>query len=186
MTPVAGDRSRRSARPVRPPQRPVTSPASDGTADRSVSHARASSRFSAQDREDDGTVKRCPGRCRRRRRPVSCRGVIACWCSLWLLLLVDPARRLSPAGQNAHEGHPVSGGPHGTDVRRRPTLPRGLPRSTIGADGLSFRVRNGTGRFPVAVAAETLWRCGWEFPTVSREPHSGREAIMYVVKSSAY
>src|SRR5699024_7660634 len=29
-----------------------------------------------------------------------------------------------------------------------PTLPRGLPRSTIGAEGLSFRVRNGTGRFP--------------------------------------
>src|SRR5690625_7194621 len=33
-------------------------------------------------------------------------------------------------------------------VRRCPTLPRGLPRSTIGAEGLSFRVRNGTGRFP--------------------------------------
>ena len=81
-----------------------------------------------------------------------------------------------PVALNAHEGHPVSGGPHGTNVRRRPTLPRGLPRSTIGAEGLSFRVRNGTGRFPVAVAAETLWRCGSVLPTVSREPHSGREA----------
>ena len=44
-------------------------------------------------------------------------------------------------------------------VRRRPTLPRGPPRSTIGADRLSFRVRNVTGRFPVAMTAETLWSC---------------------------
>ena len=44
-------------------------------------------------------------------------------------------------------------------VRRRPTLPRGPPRSTIGAEGLNFRVRNGTGCFPFAMAAETLWRC---------------------------
>src|SRR3954451_2904996 len=79
-------------------------------------------------------------------------------------------------------------------VRRRPTLPRGPPRSTIGAVGLSFRVRNGTGRFPDAMTAETLWRYpthepprttgttprgGWWFrggPVVSREPHSGRVA----------
>ena len=37
--------------------------------------------------------------------------------------------------------------------RRCPTLPRGLPRSTIGAEGLNFRVRNGTGCFPLAIAA---------------------------------
>src|SRR5215468_8160247 len=37
--------------------------------------------------------------------------------------------------------------------RRCPTLPRGLPRSTIGAGGLNFRVRDGTGCFPFAVAA---------------------------------
>jgi hypothetical protein len=60
------------------------------------------------------------------------------------------------------------------DVRRRPTLPRSFPRSTIGADRLSFRVRNETGRFPVAMAAVTLWR-SQSFPTVPREPHSGRE-----------
>src|SRR3954470_14187094 len=64
-------------------------------------------------------------------------------------------------------------------VRRRPTLPRGGPRSTIGAVGLSFRVRNGTGRFPYAMAAETLWRCQ-AFPTASREPHSEREAARSV------
>ena len=46
------------------------------------------------------------------------------------------------------------------DVRRRPTLPRSPPRSTIGAERLSFRVRDGTGRFPFAMVAETLWRCG--------------------------
>jgi hypothetical protein len=44
------------------------------------------------------------------------------------------------------------------NVRRRPTLPRSHPRSTIGAEGLSFRVRNGTGRFPFAMATETLLR----------------------------
>ena len=62
------------------------------------------------------------------------------------------------------------------NVRRRPTLPRGPPRSTIGAEGLSFRVRNGAGRFPFAMTAETLLRCGG-FPTESREPHSGRECV---------
>ena len=68
-------------------------------------------------------------------------------------------------------------------VRRRPTLPRSHPRSTIGAEGLSFRVRNGTGRFPFAMAAETLWRCGQM--TAPREPHSGRKQVV-CGKSSAY
>ena len=49
-------------------------------------------------------------------------------------------------------------------VRRRPTLPRSGPRSTIGAERLSFRVRDGTGRFPLAMVAETLWRCGPHYP----------------------
>jgi hypothetical protein len=42
-------------------------------------------------------------------------------------------------------------------VRRCPTLPPGLG-STIGADRLSFRVRDGTGRFPAAVTAVTLFK----------------------------
>ena len=42
-------------------------------------------------------------------------------------------------------------------VRLRPTLPHRSQCSTIGAEGLSFRVRNGTGRFPLAMTAETLW-----------------------------
>ena len=41
-------------------------------------------------------------------------------------------------------------------LRRRPTLPHKISCSTIGAERLSFRVRNGTGRFPLAMAAETL------------------------------
>ena len=49
--------------------------------------------------------------------------------------------------------------PSSKHVRRRPTLPRGPPRSTIGAEGLNFRVRNGTGCFPFAITAETLLRC---------------------------
>ena len=67
-------------------------------------------------------------------------------------------------------GSPV-GDPVAKLVRRRPTLPRGRPRSTIGAEGLNFRVRNGAGCFPFAMVAETLWRCS---PLTSREPHSGR------------
>src|SRR6476659_3195177 len=41
-------------------------------------------------------------------------------------------------------------------VRRCPTLPQGPPCSTIGAERLSFRVRNVTGRFPHAMTTETL------------------------------
>jgi hypothetical protein len=41
-------------------------------------------------------------------------------------------------------------------VRRRPTLPPPCGGSTIGAGRLNFRVRDGSGCFPVAVAAVTL------------------------------
>ena len=41
-------------------------------------------------------------------------------------------------------------------VRRCPTFPPGLG-SIIGAGRLSFRVRDGSGRFPAAVAAVTLF-----------------------------
>ena len=44
-------------------------------------------------------------------------------------------------------------------VRRCPTLPHPPGCSTIGAVGLSFRVRNGTGRFPHAMTAVTLCPC---------------------------
>ena len=43
-------------------------------------------------------------------------------------------------------------------VRRCPTFPPGLG-SIIGAGRLSFRVRDGSGRFPVAISAVTLFTC---------------------------
>ena len=46
-----------------------------------------------------------------------------------------PARRRGPARSS----------------RRRPTLPRGCPRSTIGAEGLNYRVRDGNGCGPLAM-----------------------------------
>src|ERR671912_2922491 len=57
-------------------------------------------------------------------------------------------------------------------VRRRPTLPPRLQGSTIGAERLSFRVRNGTGRFPLAMTAGTLLRYG----VVSR-PYLGNRTV---------
>ena len=99
-------------------------------------------------------------------------------------------------------------------VRRRPTLPHPPGCSTIGAVGLSFRVRDGTGRFPHAMTAVTLYpspgvvgvgnlwlqhvsavgRCGvviqlfW-FPAttdgfVGWEPHSGRKQSCFFVPPS--
>src|SRR6478672_7091930 len=47
-------------------------------------------------------------------------------------------------------------GPRPMCVRRCPTLPHPPGCSTIGAVGLSFRVRDGTGRFPHAMTAVTL------------------------------
>jgi hypothetical protein len=66
--------------------------------------------------------------------------------------------------------------PQREDVRRRPTLPRGPPRSTIGAEGLNFRVRNGTGCFPFAMATETLWRCQVLRLNAGR-PHLGNRTV---------
>src|SRR6185503_7915871 len=43
-----------------------------------------------------------------------------------------------------------------TMFRQRPTLPPGYPGSTIGAGGLNFRVRDGTGCLPSAMATETM------------------------------
>ncbi len=42
------------------------------------------------------------------------------------------------------------------EIRRRPTLPGSLLPSTIGAGGLNFRVRNGNGCDPAAIATETF------------------------------
>ena len=70
------------------------------------------------------------------------------------------------------------GGHSSMNVRRCPTLPQGRPCSTIGAASLSFRVRNVSGRFPRAMAAETLVpappeRVGGVVVSVARVPVSG-------------
>jgi hypothetical protein len=88
--------------------------------------------------------------------------------------------------------------------RRCPTLPHPPGCSTIGAVGLSFRVRNGTGRFPHAMTAVTFaphpwWAVtgcgGWEIwlqlwccyfvvfssnGFVGWEPHSGRKQSCFL------
>src|SRR5438477_7238039 len=109
------------------------------------------------------------------------------------LVKVQKARRVRLRGRTSLAAEqPRSFGTKPNDlgrkcVRRRPTLPRGGPRSTIGAERLSFRVRDGTGRFPLAMVAETLWRCRSRTPvkeqagTVPREPHSGRVAFLWQV-----
>ena len=81
------------------------------------------------------------------------------------------------AGQTSEEGRSTSSGATlFKHVRRRPTLPRGPPRSTIGAEGLNFRVRNGTGCFPFAITAETLLRC--HRPTrACRRPYLGNRTV---------
>src|SRR5690606_12073861 len=57
--------------------------------------------------------------------------------------------------------------PRPIQVRRRPTLPHSLPCSTIGAEELNYRVRNGTGCFPFAKTTER--------PTPKHPPTSRRQ-----------
>ena len=70
----------------------------------------------------------------------------------------DPGHDRTQAHPRKRKGPPQWGDPFRKNVRQRPTLPQGPPCSTIGAERLSFRVRNGTGRFPLAMTAETLLR----------------------------
>ena len=53
-------------------------------------------------------------------------------------------------------GHAVVSPPCEVWVRRRATLPHPSGCSTIAVPGLSFRVRNGSGRLPWAMAAANL------------------------------
>ena len=69
--------------------------------------------------------------------------------------LVGGPRRNRP--QNALERGP--GAPLAAfEIRRRPTLPGTLVPSTIGAGGLNFRVQNGNGCDPAAIATENRLR----------------------------
>ena len=62
----------------------------------------------------------------------------------------------APSVRGRYENGPPEGGPFSTMFRQRPTLPPSHPGSTIGAGGLNFRVRDGTGCFPSAMATETV------------------------------
>src|SRR3954466_10876330 len=73
-----------------------------------------------------------------------------------------------------------TGWPLYKEVRRCPTLPQGHPCSTIGAESLSFRVRNVTGRFPLAMAAETLLMYQSErraLARISSRPYIGNHIV---------
>src|SRR5205807_7298524 len=64
--------------------------------------------------------------------------------------------------------------------RRRPTLPRGLPRSTIGAEGLNCRVRNGNGCGPLAkVTGKTLlsYLFTWGWVRGRKAPASAKRGL---------
>ncbi len=77
-----------------------------------------------------------------------------------------PSGRLPRGRRLTHRARALTSGPRTTKTpssrssrgsrheksRRRPTLPGGLPPSTIGAGGLNCRVRNGNGCFPAAMA----------------------------------
>jgi hypothetical protein len=65
---------------------------------------------------------------------------------------------------------------------QRPTLPRPLERSTIGATGLNCRVRNGNGCGPCAlVASQKLGRESW---VVSRENFTARSPWRTTIEGS--
>lgn len=92
-----------------------------------------------------------------------------------LTLRRPPQSSLPGAGyrhtQKCKKGRPILlGDPPKWYVRRCPTLPRPLGRSTIGAGGLNFRVRNGSGCFPFAMTAVTLWRYQPGRPGAGRVP----------------
>ena len=65
--------------------------------------------------------------------------------------------------------------------RRRATLPHPLKCSTIAVQGLSFRVRNGTGRLTLAMVAANLQPittpAGGRRHVAVREPDNGREFV---------
>ena len=71
----------------------------------------------------------------------------------WLVMLRGGG---SEACRKRRIPHPERVGCSYCEIRRRPTLPGGLPPSTIGADRLNFRVRDGNGCDPVAMATEIL------------------------------
>ena len=58
--------------------------------------------------------------------------------------------------------------------RRRATLPHPLECSTIAAPGLSYRVRNGTGRLNPSRQINPSWRFGNRLADARRKAHRNR------------
>ena len=69
--------------------------------------------------------------------------------------LREPVRQTASVPE-MQEGPPHNGTTLLSKCRRRPTLPGPFGPSTIGAGGLNFRVRNGNGWNPAAMATETI------------------------------
>jgi hypothetical protein len=76
------------------------------------------------------------------------------------------------------------------ECRRRPTLPHPGECSTIGAGGLSFRVRDGTGRSPSATTTDNTIQLsplrGVEHTTPTPTPGKPRLRVVMVVCSGSH
>ena len=72
----------------------------------------------------------------------------------------EPAMGLIVPPCENDRGPPPERGSSSFEIRRRPTLPGGLPPSTIGAGGLNCRVRDGNGCDPAAMATEIVSQVG--------------------------
>src|SRR5699024_5294913 len=88
---------------------------------------------------------------------------------------VSSSRNANRVGSPCWSPHPVCV----VGVRRCPTLPHTTVCSTIGAQGLSFRVRDGSGRFPLAMTAVTVYVNNGPLSLVVwgllfQKPYSGR------------
>jgi hypothetical protein len=77
------------------------------------------------------------------------------------------------------------GGRHLRKNRRRPTLPGGLPPSTIGAGGLNCRVRNGNGCVPAAMATGSSVSLGWCLRVLHSEHERWLLHVVCAIKPSA-
>ena len=95
-------------------------------------------------------------------------------------------RRCSRSGSPQKEKPRNSSWASKINPRQRPTLPRGLPRSTIGAEGLNGRVRNGNGCGPFAKVTGKLCykfsvalplRAGASPAPTKQEHHHSRESV---------
>ena len=91
-------------------------------------------------------------------------------------------RRCSDDRGNAKE-RPPRRGRSSREIRRRPTLPGGLPPSTIGAGGLNCRVRDGNGCDPAAMATGNLLSIGRQ-PTIGGSPMRTPERARALVHPS--